>query len=217
MDIHEFTLTPGGDALFTVNVPVIHDGTPLLDAIVQQVDIATGLVVWEWHALGHIPLSESYATPANSAFYDAFHINSVQDLSGGRVLISARDTSAVYAIKRAGSRILWTLGGKASDFKLGPGARFWFQHDALLLPGGRLSVFDDEAGPPEKAPSSRGLILRLDERRHRATVVRALHRSGTTSAQSEGSGQALAAGGDFVGGWGPARVSPFAAEGRVLF
>jgi hypothetical protein len=217
MDIHELTLTPSGDALFTVYAPVVHDGTPLLDAIVQQVDTATGLVVWEWHALGHIPLSQSYATPANSAFYDAFHINSVQDLSGGRVLISARDTSAVYAIKRAGSRILWTLGGKASDFKLGPGARFWFQHDALLLPGGRLSVFDDEAGPPEKAPSSRGLILRLDQRRHRATVVRALHRPGTTSAQSEGSVQSLAGGGHFVGCGAQPWFSQFAANGRLLF
>jgi hypothetical protein len=217
MDIHEFTLTPSGDALVTIYAPVVHNGTPLLDAIVQQVDIATGLVVWEWHALGHIPLSESYATPANSAFYDAFHINSVQDLSGGRVLISARDTSAVYAIARAGSRIMWTLGGKASDFKLGPGARFWFQHDAQLLPGGRLSVFDDEAGPPEKAPSSRGLILRLDQRRHRATVVRALHRPGTTSAQSEGSVQSLAGGGHFVGFGAQPWFSQFAANGRLLF
>ena len=46
-------------------------GTPpgklslMLDAIVQQVDIRTGLVVWEWHGYGHIPLAESYATPQN--------------------------------------------------------------------------------------------------------------------------------------------------------
>src|SRR3954468_18444011 len=198
MDIHEFTLTPGGDALFTVNVPVIHDGTPLLDAIVQQVDVATGLVVWEWHALGHIPLAQSYATPANSAFYDAFHINSIQDVSAGRVLISARDTSAVYAIKRAGSRILWTLGGKASDFKLGPGARFWFQHDALLR-GNQVSMFDDQAGPPQKAPSSRALVLKLDLRSRHATVVRSLQRPENTSAQSEGSNQLLPGGGRFVG------------------
>ena len=46
----------------------------------------TGLVTWEWHALGHIPLRDSYATPANSAFYDAFHINSIQPLAHGRVL-----------------------------------------------------------------------------------------------------------------------------------
>ena len=59
MDIHEFELTPQGDALFTIYSPIlVHlDGTPagklspLVDAIVQQVDIKTGLVVWEWHSL----------------------------------------------------------------------------------------------------------------------------------------------------------------------
>ena len=83
MDLHEFQLTPDGDALFTVysliqvHLPGTPAGTltPLIDAIVQQVDVATGLVVWEWHSYGHIPLETSQATPSNSAFYDAFHIN----------------------------------------------------------------------------------------------------------------------------------------------
>ena len=49
--------------------------------------------------------------------------------------ISARDTSAVYDDRpRAPGTIVWTLGGKASDFRLGRGARFWFQHDARMLP-----------------------------------------------------------------------------------
>ncbi len=80
--------------------------SPLLDAIVQAVDVRTGLVTWEWHALGHIPLAQSYATPANSASYDAYHINAIQPLGGGRVLVSARDTSAVYEVDRASGRIL---------------------------------------------------------------------------------------------------------------
>ena len=118
MDLHEFELTPERDALFTVYSPIlVHlPGTPagtlspLLDAIVQEVDIATGLVVWEWHAYGHIPLADSHATPANSSSYDAFHINSIQALSKGRVLVSARDTSAIYEIERAGGRIVVDAG-----------------------------------------------------------------------------------------------------------
>ncbi len=216
MDIHEFTLTPRGTALFTIYSPVVHDGTPVLDAIVQEVDVFTGLVEWEWHALGHIPLSESYATPENSASNDAFHFNSIQDLPGGRVLISARDTSAVYLVKRAGGKVLWTLGGKASDFKLGPGARFWFQHDAQLH-GDRLSVFDDEAGPPQKAPSSRGLVLKLDTRRRRATVARSYKRPEPTSAQSEGSVQHLPGGGVFVGFGAEPWFSQFTSAGKLVF
>ncbi|HET8672695.1 MAG TPA: arylsulfotransferase family protein [Thermoleophilaceae bacterium] len=225
MDIHEFTLTPSGDALFTVYKPVlVHlPGTPagklspLLDSIVQELDIRTGLVVWEWHALGHIPLSESYATPANSASYDAFHINSIQPLTRGRVLISARDTSAIYEVDRASGRIMWRLGGKASSFRLGRGARFWFQHDAQALPGNRISLFDDEAGPPQKAPSSRGLVLKLDMKRRTARVVREFQRPGQTSAQSEGSLQTLPGGNLFAGFGAQPFFSEFSPTGRLLF
>jgi hypothetical protein len=225
MDLHEFTLTPDGDALATIYAPVLVHlaGTaagalsPLLDAIIQEIDVRTGLVVWEWHALGHIPLAESYATPANSASYDAFHINSLQALPGGRILASARDTSAVYEIRRAGSRILWTLGGKAGDFHLGPGARFYFQHDAQLLSGDRVSLFDDGAGPPQFEPYSRALILRLDHKHRRATVVRAYHRSTDTSSESEGSVQMLPAGNVFAGFGATPYFSQFSAGGRLLF
>ena len=226
MDLHEFTLSPDGDALFTVYSPVlVHlPGTPagattsVLDAIVQAVDVRTGLVTWEWHALGHIPLAQSYATPANSASYDAFHINAIQPLDGGRrVLISARDTSAVYEVDRASGRILWTLGGRASSFKLGPGAHFWLQHHATLLPGDRVSIFDDEAGPPQHAPASRGLILQLDHRRRTATVVRSFRRAADTSAQSEGSVQLQPGGNVFVGFGAQPFFSEFSATGRLLF
>jgi hypothetical protein len=225
MDIHEFTLTRGGDALFTVYSPIlVHlPGTaagslsPLLDAIVQEVDIHTGLVVWEWHSFGHIPLAQSYATPANSASYDAFHINSIQALPGGRVLLSARDTSAVYEVRRAGSKILWTLGGKASDFRLGRGARFFFQHDATMLPGCRISLFDDSAGPPQKRPYSRGVVLRLDMRHHRASLVQEYRRSTNTSAQSEGSVETLANGNVFLGYGAEPFFSQFSSAGRLLF
>ena len=225
MDIHEFSLTPEGDALFTIYSPImVHlPGTPagklspLLDAIVQAVDVRTGLVTWEWHAFGHIPLAESYATPENSASYDAYHFNSVQPLAKNRVLVSARDTSAVYEVERATGRIRWTLGGKASDFRLGPGAKFWLQHHAQMLSGNRVSVFDDQAGPPQKAPASRGLVLALDLRRRTARVVRQYHRAPDTSAQSEGSVQQLPGGDAFVGFGSTPFFSQFSATGRLLF
>jgi hypothetical protein len=225
MDIHEFSLTPSGNALFTIYSPVlVHlPGTaagtlsPLLDAIVQEVDVRTGLVIWEWHSYGHIPLEESFATPANSASYDAFHINSIQPLPGGRVLVSARDTSAIYLIDRASGRILWTLGGKASDFQPGPGASFFFQHDAQMLPNGNISLFDDGAGPPMFEPFSRGLILKLDHRNHTARVAADFHRSTDTSAQSEGSLQTLANHNAFVGFGSTEFFSEFSPAGNLLF
>jgi hypothetical protein len=225
MDIHEFRVTDSGDALFTIYSPVlVHlpgtpEGTlsPLLDAIVQEVDIRTGLVVWEWHSYGHIPLEESQATPQNSASYDAFHINSIQPLTRDRVLISARDTSAVYCIDRSSGRFLWRLGGKASDFQLGPGAAFHFQHDATMLPDGRISLFDDGAGPPMLEPFSRGLILALNHRKQAARLVRQFARSPDTSAQSEGSVQRLENGNAFVGFGSTPFFSEFTSTGKLLF
>ncbi len=225
MDIHEFRLTPEGDAVFTVYQPVLAHlpGTPagqmssILDSIIQEVDIHTGLVVWEWHALGHIPLTQSYALGGKSASNDVFHINAIQPLRHGRFLVSARNTSAVYKLDRATGRILWRLGGKASSFRLGRGARFWFQHDAQALPGGRISMFDDEAGPPQYAPASRGLILQLDHRRRTATVVRSFTRAPDTSAQSEGSTQLLPGGDVFVGFGATGFFSQFTSGGRMTF
>jgi hypothetical protein len=224
MDLHEFQLTPDGDALFTVysliqvHLPGTPAGTltPLIDAIVQQVDIATGLVVWEWHSYGHIPLETSQATPSNSAFYDAFHINAVQPLKHDHVLISARDTSAVYNVDRRSGRILWTLGGKGSNFRLGKGAQFYFQHDAHMLKNGRISMFDDGAGPPQLNLFSRGLILQLNNRHQKATLVRQFARSSSTSAQSEGSLQRLPGGNVFVGFGSEPFFSEFSSRGKVL-
>ena len=222
MDIHEFELH-GRDALFTIYSPIlVHlpgtaPGTrsPLLDAIVQEVDVRTGLVVWEWHSYGHIPLADSYATPANSASYDAYHINSIQSLRGRHVLLSARDTSAIYDVDKASGQIEWKLGGKDSSFRLGPDARFWFQHDARMLPDGRISMFDDEAGPPQKAPSSRGLILTLGP--SRATVSRQYLRPQDTSAQSEGSLQRLDGSRVFLGFGAQPFFSEFSGGGRLLY
>lgn len=226
MDIHELRLTNDGDALVTIYSPVKvqlpgdpeGELTPVLNSIIQEIDVRTGLVVWEWHALGHIPLEESYANPENSASNDAFHFNSIQPLSRGRMLVSARNTSAIYMIDRTTNKIKWTLGGKAGDFKLKKGARFWFQHDARRMPDGRITLFDDQAGPPQKAPASRGLILRLNHKKKTARVSRQYKRAPDTSAQSEGSLQKGRHGGNaFVGYGATGFFTEFTEKGRKIF
>ena len=224
-DIHEFVISPQGDALFTAYAPIlVHlPGTPaatlspLLDSLVQEIDIPTGLVVWEWHAYGHIPLADSYATPATSSSFDAYHLNSIQLLAGDRVLVSARDTSAVYEIDRRTGAVVWTLGGKSSSFRLKHGARFHFQHDAQMLAGSTISLFDDEAGPPSYARSSRGVILALDLRRRTARLVRQFRRPADTLAESEGSVQALPGGDQFVGFGSAPAFSEFSPSGSLVF
>lgn len=224
-DIHEFQLMPDGRALLIATSPVrVHlTGTPagtlspLQDSVAQEIDVRTGLVMWEWHGYGHIPLRDSDATQKTSPVLDVYHFNSLQLRPGGRMLISARDTSAIYDVDQATDRIAWTLGGKASSFRMGRGTVFRFQHDARWLPGDRVGLFDDQAGPPDYARASRGLVLALDLRRHIARLWRQYHRGGPSLARSEGSFQALRGGGALVGFGATPWISQFAPSGRLLF
>ena len=200
-DIHEFDVRPDGtaiiDAYTSVCTPVCSEADPpVQDVVIQQIDIHTGLVMWEWHALGNVPTSDSEVVPAAGVF-DAYHLNSVQQLPEERMLVSMRDTSAIYEIDKKTGAILWTLGGKKNEFKLGTGAQFNFQHDARLE-GNKLSMFDNEAGPPLKG-FSHGLILRVNTATKRASLVREFARPEKTIAGSEGSTQRLKHGDVMVG------------------
>jgi Arylsulfotransferase (ASST) len=219
-DLHEFVITPDNTALLTSYVVTGADlssvggsrGGTIQDAIFQEIDLATGQVLLEWHSLDHIPLDESYSPV--SADWDFFHINSVSLDSDGNLLISSRSTHTVYKIDRTGT-ILWRLGGKRSDFSMGAGSDFAWQHDARRQPDGTLTIFDNGAAPAvEKL--SRGLILDLDEQALTATLLRAYTHPRILSG-SQGSVQLLANGNVFVG-WGEApHVSEFHRSGHMLF
>src|ERR671933_961242 len=160
-DIHEFLLTPRGSALMTIFHRVRRGDRTIFEGAVQEVDIASGRVLFEWHSLGHVALRESYERPPKkrSLPYDYFHVNAVEEDTDGNLLVSARNTHAIYKLDRATGRILWRLGGKRSDFAMGRGTRFAWQHDARRLADGTISLFDNEAAP-KIGPQSRGLVLR---------------------------------------------------------
>jgi len=219
-DLHEFVITPRDTALLTSYVVRGADlssvggsanGT-IQDAIFQEIDLASGRLLLEWHSLDHIPLHESYSPV--EANWDFFHINSV-DLDGdGDLLVSGRSTHTVYKIARSGE-IVWRLGGKYSDFEMGSGTGFAWQHDARRQPDGSLTIFDNGATPAvEKL--SRGLILDVDEVAMTASLVRQYTHPKVLSG-SQGSMQLLAGGNVFVG-WGETpRVSEFLRSGRIVF
>jgi Arylsulfotransferase (ASST) len=218
-DPHEFQLTPKGSALIAVSSPVMADlssvggatNGSVADCIVQELDIRTGQLLWEWHMLGHVPLTASFAAPP----YDYCHLNSIQRLPNGNLLISARNTWAVYEIDKQTGRVLWTLGGKDSNFHIGPGANFEWQHDAHLT-GDTLSLFNDASYPQEETQSS-AKILRLNTTTMTASLVRRYTHSPPTLSSFEGSMQVLPNGNVFVG-WGIQPVfSEYTPSGRQIF
>jgi hypothetical protein len=166
-DLHEIRLSPQGTAWIDafdpihMNLSAVHGAAAgvLTDSVVQEIDIRTGLVMWEWHALGHIPAAESNNPPPKSGYpWDYAHLNSVDPGPAGDVLLSARNTWALYDVDINSGAVRWRLGGARSRFNLGPGARFYWQHDAEFQPGGLISLFDNGSDPP-KEKESRGLLL----------------------------------------------------------
>ncbi len=226
-DEHEFLLTPQGSAYVLAYSPVQTSlagaGGPAsglaLDGVIQQIDIHTGLVMWEWHSLGHVDLSESYSKVPGLATnpYDYFHINSLTTDPHGNILISARNTSALYQINAHSGAVSWRLGGKRSTFALGPGVAFAFQHNALWLAKDEISLFDDEGAPPVKPPS-RGEIIKLDLKAKAATLAAQLVRSpGPLITNSQGNTQSLPGGGWIVGWGGLPNLTEFNAHGEVIY
>jgi hypothetical protein len=232
-DHHEFLISPQDTALITVYSTVPRDlssigglkDDTLWQGIIQELDIESGEVLFEWHSLDHVGLDESYATLSQdgSRGFDYFHINSIDVDHDNNLLVSARQTFAVYKIDRKSGEIIWRLGGKNSDFEMGPGSRFSFQHDAHRLPDDTISIFDNgdtvfDGLVPEAVEESRGIVLDVDEKKMKASLVREYIHPNKQYADASGNVQLLPNSNVFVG-WGRAlHFSEFSHDGdEMLF
>ena len=137
-DLHEFLITERGTALLSIYNAVTTNLTSfggsasgqVTEGIVQELDIERRKVLFEWHSLDHVALDESYrTTPDSSGNIDYFHLNSIGVDADDNLLVSARHTSTIYKLDRKTGNVIWRLGGMKSDFQMGPGATFNFQHD----------------------------------------------------------------------------------------
>jgi hypothetical protein len=225
-DIHDMVLTDRGTALLLAYDRVRRDlrfvGGPrrgiVLDNVVQEVDLETGLVVFEWHSLGQVALADSRTRPEGPRSWDYFHVNSVEVDRDGDLIISARNTCALYKLDRSTGEIIWQMGGKGSDFRMGKKTRFCFQHDARRAPDGSLTLFDNQAGPPALAKESRAIVLRVDERARRVRLRKVFNHPRRYLAPNQGGAQMLPNGNVFVGWGGGAPVfSELSPSGRLLF
>jgi len=224
-DLHDFQIAPNGTAYITAYNPIhcdlaSQDGPrngAIVDTVVEAIDMRTGLVRWEWHALDHVAVSESETSPPSKTPWDWFHLNSIDPEPNGDLLISARSTWAAYELQAPSGKILWRLGGLKSSFRMGPGTRTAWQHDARLLANGDITMFDDGSDPPEE-PQSRAVRIALDPTTHQARLVSALTHPGVPLlAPSQGNMQTLPDGNTVVGYGGVPQITEYAANGTLLF
>lgn len=217
-DMHEFSITKRNTALITLSHTIRVKHRKVLEGAFQEIDIKTGRVLFEWHSIDHVALVESYyrlpKDPGKT--FDYFHINSIEFDRDGNWLVSARNTHTIYKLHRRTGRIIWRLGGKRSDFALGRGVRFGWQHDARRQPNGTLTLFDNSAAPRLRK-QSRGLVLRLDERRMRADVIRTFVHTPPITSVDQANMQKLSNGNYFIG-WGhEPYFTEFGPRGGIVF
>ncbi len=232
LTLHEIVIR-GDDAWVTANKNIAMDlskyggayNGALIDSAVQEYNLKTGKLLYNWDALDHIPLSDSQASlPTNGFPWDAYHVNSINVPGDGTFVTSMRNIWAAYKVNIATGKPLWVLGGRHSTFKFGKGAAFQWQHHVTVYPGSPLvTVFDDHCcqitGGGTYVPAtgpSRGLVLKLDQTTHTATLADQYGHGSNFDAEYMGSIEPLPNGNEFVG-WGSAPyISEFTVGGQML-
>jgi hypothetical protein len=235
-DGHEFLITPWNTALIlsytTATADLTSIGGPanqtVIDGIVQEIDIRTGKVLFQWNSADHVPYSQSEQPLPTSAStpWDWFHVNAVHLDQQGNLLIDARNTWTTYDVNPVTGAINWQLGGKASSFTLkaangqvldSAGEIFAWQHDPESLGHGVYTFFDNESSGTPLLPSSRAVTVTLNLRTKVATLVASDNQPEGLAAASQGNAQTVAHGNLFVG-WGILPyISEFSRSGQLLY
>jgi hypothetical protein len=245
-DGHEFLITPWNTALIlaytTAQADLTSIGGPadqtVIDGVVQEIDIKTGKVLFQWNSADHVPYSQSeQPLPASpSTPWDWFHVNAVKLDTDGNLLIDARDTWTSYKVDRHSGKIIWQLGGKASanNFNIvaasgqvlnKAGLITAWQHDFEAQGNGVYTFFDNESAgvantgvdATAELDHSRAVTVKLDPRTHTATLIKSFDQPEGLTAPSQGN-QQVTRDDNSVVGWGSLPYfSEFAPDGTLLY
>ncbi len=180
IDLHEFRITPAGDALFGIYEPVPMPGNPsvtVLQYVVQEVSlingpqgIQTGSLLYEWDSLTDVPTTQSQEPAPSSGYFDYFHGNAISP-DGSNLIVSSRNTWGLYELDATTGdpdygHVIWQVGAKG-DAQLS-GEPWCYQHDVTrLVAADTYSLFDDGGTGPGCQPGStehpaRGLVITVN-------------------------------------------------------
>jgi hypothetical protein len=215
-DMHDIAFSPDGSRVLLlsyhqVDYDLSEYGGPadavVMDVVVQEQDVTTGEVTFEWRGLDHVPVDETQE-PLTTDLVDYMHANSLAYDADGGLLMSGRNTSTVYRIDLDSGDIVWRFGGENSDFAFAdPADMPSYQHDARWQSDGSLSVFDN--GNAHSPPSSRGAVYDLDEETMTATLVADLRPEEDLFARALGSAREMANGNRLVSYGGSGLIVEF--------
>lgn len=253
-DQHEFLIFDNHSAVFTVYDPEIADLSDygaksdsqqwILDNKIQKVDTDTNRVLWEWSSLENIDPagtnltleSGNAGTGVNSSqAWHYFYMNAFDiDTENNNYLLSARSMCTIFKIDGDTGKTIWQLGGPNSNFTLGDGVDFCWQHDTRMhqkylqheTKGSKeiISFFDNSAhenlagGPDLQARAySAGKVVELDTENWSAKLIAEFRAPGDLSVRSQGNLQLLPNGNAFIN-WGyNGAMSEHKPDGTTIF
>ncbi len=117
-DGHDSLLRPDGSRYL---LAYESDGAGHVDSIVQQIS-ASGDVMFEWNSADHVDIAAETVVAGTQYESDYAHINSIQVMADGDLLLSFRHLSSVFKVARtahdgfAKGDVVWRFGGRLSDF-----------------------------------------------------------------------------------------------------
>jgi hypothetical protein len=200
----------------------------VIDSAVQEIDVRTGLVMWEWHGLGRVPISETHVRlpekgSGGAGPLDYLHVDSLQQLAGGKLLVSARNAWAVYAVSEHTGRVIWRLGGRHSSFAVAGGPTLSWPEGATMPAAEQVALIDGGSGSgPGSAPAAgTGEALDLSFPTKAASLASSgqlrVPRTGSARGAGQGSMQALPNGAWMVGLGSLPDFAEFGPTGEVLY
>ncbi|GIZ47263.1 hypothetical protein CKM354_001036000 [Cercospora kikuchii] len=191
-----------------------------------EVDLASKKILFEWWAADHVPLTDSSGvvsglTQKAPQGWNWIHMNSVDKNEEGDYMVCARYTDAIYKISGKDGRILWTLGGRSSSFKIPPDLDFSRQHDARFISSSgteEVISFLDNGGDDHGSTSSAssGLLVSLNTASMTANIINRWPRPSGEITKQRGNFQVLPNGNVFAGWSDNAHISEHSAQGALL-
>ena len=210
-NFHDLQVLPNGHSflvsydLQVLNMDTVKAGgdtaANVVGSVVQEID-ENKVVVWQWRTWDNFKI-----TDADSSFVDFYqhgihysHINSIDVVDDNRIIFSVRNFNEITEVDRNTGKINWRFGGYNDQFRLIENYNeFELQHDARLIEGNKLSVFDNER--TDKNQKSRVLVYNIDEQNKKVSLLNEIPHMPEVNAKDMGNVQ-YTPNGNFVIGWG---------------
>ncbi len=217
-DDHEFVMTKVGTYLIIAADYRTIDGRNLRGNHVQEVDIATGEVVFQWLSWDHLDYQD--APHGNDSNRDYIHMNSIAVDYDSNLVMSLRNQDQCIKIDRVTGDIIWRLGGVKNQFNfINDQYKLAYQHHFQPVPGkpDHYTVFDN--GEYRIPNFSRGVEFKLDTDNMTAEKVWELRTNPDRFSHWMGSVQRLSNGNTLVNWADASQPKPTEAtsEGEIVY